>query len=298
MRVFVTGASGFLGRSIVRALIARGDEALTLSRGGGDKAEPGAVAVTGDPTQPGPWRERLRGCDAVLHLAGEPIGGKRWTDEQKKLLSSSRVESGAQLTQAIAALPPEVRPRVLVSASGIDFYPFDKTRREYTEADAPGPSFLADLCRVWEASTDGAAARSVALRFGIVLGKGEGALAKIMTPFRLFVGGPVGSGEQWTSWVHIDDVVGAALFALDHDEVRGPQNVVASSVRQGDFAQALGDALKRPTWLPVPGLALRIAVGELAEYLVHGRRAVPAALEKAGYVFKRPILADAMAASV
>jgi uncharacterized protein (TIGR01777 family) len=296
MRVFVTGASGFLGRSITRALLGRGDQVLALGRSG--EAERGAEALTGDPTQVGPWRERLRGCDAVLHFAGEPIAGKRWNAEQKDLLRSSRVESGAQIVQAIAALPAGSRPRVLVTASGVDIYPFDKTSRAYAEDAAPGRTFVAELCRAWEAATAGATERTVALRLGVVLGKGEGALAKLMTPFRLFVGGPIGSGEQWTSWVHVDDVVGAALHALDRDEVRGPQNVVASSVRQRDFAQAVGDALKRPTWLPVPGLALRVAVGELADYLVHGRRAVPSALEKSGYVFKRPVLGAAIEASV
>ena len=296
MRIFVTGASGFLGRAVTRALLARGDQVLALSRSG--QAEAGAEALTGDPTQAGPWRERLGGCDAVVHLAGEPIAGKRWTSEQKQLLRSSRVESGGQIVQGIAALPAGSRPRALVTASAVDFYPFDKSSNAYAEDAPAGRTFLAELCRVWEAATAGAAARTVALRFGVVLGKGEGALAKLTTPFRLFVGGPVGSGEQWTSWVHVDDVAGAALHALDHDDVRGPVNVVAASIRQRDFAQALGDALKRPTWLPVPGLALRIGLGEVAEYLVHGRKAVPAALDRAGYVWKRPILLDAMAASV
>ena len=296
MRVFVTGASGFLGRAISRALLARGDTVIALSRGG--EGEAGAELLRGDPTQSGPWRERVRGCDAVLHLAGEPVAGKRWNAEQKRILRQSRVDSGGQIAQAIAALPAAQRPKVLVTASGIDLYPFDKSDREYAEDAPPGHSFLAELCLAWEAATAQAAERTVALRIGLVLGKGEGVIAKLVTPFRLFVGGPVGSGEQWTSWIHVDDVVGAALLALDEGSLHGPLNLVAASVRQRDFAQALGDALKRPAWLPVPSLVLRAALGEIAEYLVHGRRAVPAALGTAGYAFKQADLGAAIAASI
>jgi hypothetical protein len=296
MRVFVTGASGFIGRAISRALLARGDAVVALSRGG--QGERGAAIVTGDPTEAGPWREHLRGCDAVVHLAGEPIAGKRWSAEHKRVLRQSRVDSGARLGEVIAALPAAERPRTLVSASGIDIYPFDATERPYAEDAAPGHTFLGELCRDWEAATARAAARTVQLRLAIILGKGEGAMAKMLTPYRLFVGGPLGSGEQWTSWMHIDDVVGAALLALDREALRGPVNLVTASVRQREFAQALGDALKRPSWLPVPGLALRAAVGELAEYLVHGRHAVPAALERAGYAFKQRDLGAAIAASI
>jgi len=296
MRVFVTGASGFIGRALCRALLARGDEVVGVSRRG--DVEPGVEAVKADPAQPGPWRDRVAGCHAVFHLAGEPIAGKRWNDEQKRLLRASRVDSGGQIAQAIAAQPPARRPRVLITSSGVDYYPFDKSEHEYREDELAGHTFLADLCRAWEGATAQAAERTVALRTGVVLGHDEGALAKLVTPFRLFLGGPVGSGEQWTSWIHIEDVVGAALFALDRDAVRGPVNLVAASARQRDFAEALGDALKRPAWLPVPGLALRVAIGELAEYILHGRKAVPAALEAAGFAFRYPELRGALATLV
>jgi uncharacterized protein (TIGR01777 family) len=292
----MTGASGFIGRALTRALVGRGDEVVGLSRNGAVGA--GAVAVTGDPTQAGPWRERLGGCDAVVHLAGEPIASRRWTPEQKEKLRASRVDSGKQLAAALAALPAATRPRVLVSASGADVYPFDPSDRRYTEDVAAGGTFLARLVVAWEESTAGAAERVVAMRTGLVLGKGEGAMAKLITPFRLFIGGPIGSGQQWISWVHIDDVVGAFLHALDRDVLRGPVNLVTASARQRVFADALGDVLKRPSWLPVPGPVLRLAVGELSEYLLHGRNVVPEALDKAGYAFQRGDLAAALAASI
>jgi uncharacterized protein (TIGR01777 family) len=296
MRVFVTGASGFIGRAVSQALIARGDSVVAVSRSG--SAGAGVDVVTGDPTQAGPWRERLAGCDAVLHLAGESVGGRRWNAAQKERIRQSRVASGEQLTRAIAALSAEQRPGVLVTASGVDYYGFDRSDTPVGEDALSGNTFLAEVCREWEAATAHAAARTAALRIGLVLGKGDSPLAKILTPFRFFLGGPVGSGEQWTSWVHVDDVVGAALFALDEGGPSGPINVVAASVRQRDFAAALGDALKRPSWLQVPSVAVRLVAGELAEYLVHGRRVVPAALERAGYHFRRPELPGALAASI
>jgi uncharacterized protein (TIGR01777 family) len=303
MRVFVTGATGFIGRALSAALVARGDTVVALSRSGaapgGEDGRPleGVRAVPGDPTAEGPWRAELAGCDAVVHLAGEPIAAHRWGAEHKEELRRSRVESGRQLAAAIAALPAAERPRVLVTASGADIYPFDSSERPYAEDAPAGHGFLSELCVAWEAATAGAAERVVAMRTGLVLGKGEGALAKLTTPFKLFLGGPVGSGQQWLSWIHLDDVVGGYLLALDRD-LRGPINLVTASVRQREFAAALGDALKRPSWLPVPGLALRAAVGELAEHLIHGRRIEPAALGHAGYRWTRPDLAEALAASV
>jgi uncharacterized protein (TIGR01777 family) len=292
----MTGASGFIGRAIARALIARGDQVDGLSRTG--MAVAGVRAVTGDPTQSGPWRERLAGCDAVIHLAGEPIAAKRWTAEHKERLRASRVDGGKQLAAAIAALPAAARPRVLVTASGVDVYPFDASDRPYAEDGPTGMTFLARLVAAWEASTASAAERVVAMRTGVVLGQGEGAMAKLLTPFKLFLGGPIGSGQQWLGWVHIDDVVGAFLFALDSEALRGPVNLVAKSVRQRELADALGDVLKRPSWLPVPGPVLRLAVGELADYLLHGRKVIPAALAQAGYDFKRAELPAALAASI
>lgn len=296
MRVFMTGATGFIGRALTSALLARGNAVLALSRSG--TGPTGAEVVRGDPTTSGPWRERVAECDAIVHLAGEPIAGKRWSEERKRLIKTTRVDGGAQLVAAIAAAAK--KPRVLVTASGADYYPFDDSDRAYTEADPAGPTFLSDVCRAWEASVAPArehGVRVAALRIGIVLGKGEGAMARLAPLFKLFFGGPIGSGRQWVSWIHVDDVVGAFLHALD-GATEGAVNAVAGSVRQADFARTIGDVVKRPSWLPAPALAMKVALGELGEYLLHGRKVVPAVLDREAYGWRRKELAGAVAASV
>jgi hypothetical protein len=300
MKVFLTGATGFLGRAITQALRARGDSVIGLSRSGG--GEIGVDWVPGDPTVPGPWQTRVAGCEAVIHLAGESLANKRWSAAQKALLRASRVEGTGQIVKAIGSAPRESRPRVLVSASGADYYPADESERPYPESEPAGTSFLAELCVAWEAAARGAephGVRVVPMRTGVVLGRGEGAMAKLATAFKLFVGGPVGTGRQWFSWVHVDDVVGAVLHAIDKTAQRSVMNVVApGAIRQREFAAAVGRALGRPSWLPVPATALRLAVGELSQYLLSGRRVVPAALEAGGYQFRFPEIAEAVARSV
>jgi uncharacterized protein len=291
VKVFVTGATGFIGRPLVAALVADGHQVVGLARGGADLG--GAERVAGDVREAGPWQERAAACDAVVHLAGASIGGRRWSAAWKDEIRRSRVEGTARVVDA--------KPRVLLCAGGADYYAFDEGDRPYAE-DAPcGDSFLAEVCAAWEAAAHAAEAnesRVACLRTGVVLGRG-GALARMTTPFKLFFGGPVGSGRQWFSWVHLDDVVGAYRFALAHEAVRGPINLVGpEAVRQKDFARALGKALRRPSWAPVPGPVLRLAVGELADYLLHGRRVVPAVLERLGYAFHHATLGSALASSL
>lgn len=291
MKIFITGASGFIGGAVTRALIGRGDQVVAFGRSG--RAPAGAEVVTGDPTQPGRWQEHVAACDAVIHLAGEPIAGRRWTEAHKRRILHSRIAGTRQIVEA--------RPRVLVSTSAVDIYPFDESDRPCGEDVACGHTFLADVCCAWEDAAREAEPHGthVALmRLGIVLGKGGGVLSKLAPAFRFFAGGPLGSGRQWFPWVHVDDVVGAYLHVLDQG-LRGAYNVVSPEiVRQREFASMLGAAMKRPSWLPVPGPAVRLAVGELADYLLHGRKVVPAALGRAGYLFRRPVLADALAASL
>jgi hypothetical protein len=289
MRVFMTGASGFVGRALTSALVARGDSIVALSRSArepSDKIE----WVTGDAASA---KDRAAGCDAIVHLAGEPVAARRWTATQKQKLVASRVEAAAILAGVRG-------PRTFVSASGTDYFPFDEGDRAYVESDGPGDSFLAKLCVAWEGAAARArehGARVAFLRTPLTVGHGSEAIAKMSTPFKLFAGGPIGSGKQWIAWIHVDDLVGAYVAALDG--LDGPINAVAPTcVHQKELARALGKALGRPSWLPVPTPALRLAVGELAEYLVHGRRVAPAALEKAGYAFKHPELAGALAASI
>lgn len=304
MKVVVTGATGFIGTPLVAALRARGDAVTVLSRDA-ERARTtlGAdlTAVTADLETAGPWAQALAGAHAVVHLAGASIAGRRWDARVKQVLRDSRVESTRALVEALAALPPGERPRALICASGTDYYPFAEDPRfdddEVTERDPPGDSFLARMCRDWEKEALAATAHGVrvaCMRTGIVLGAG-GALDRMTTPFKLFVGGRLGSGRQWMPWIHRDDVVRAYVTAVDDDRYTGPINLVTDSVRNAAFARALGRALHRPSWLPVPAFAIKAAIGELAEYVLKGRRVVPARLRELGFTWTRPTLDEALA---
>ena len=300
MKVVVTGATGFIGSELVPALRARGDEVVVLSRDAARaKQQLGVEAVQADLESPGDWTAALK-TDAIVHLAGESVAAKRWDARQKQVLRDSRVESTRTIVEAIVAMPAADRPRVLVSASGTDYYPFADPSfdddDEVTELDPPGDSFLARVCRDWEKEALAAVRagiRVVCMRTGLVLGPG-GALAKMTTPFKLFVGGRIGSGKQWMPWIHRDDAVAAYIAAIDDERCTGPINLVTDSVRNADFARALGKAMGRPSWLPVPSFALKAAIGELAEYALQGRRVVPAKLRELGFTWKQPELSRAL----
>jgi uncharacterized protein len=301
MRVLITGGTGFVGAAIVAALRARGDALVVVSRDAQRARSLGDVAVVeADLQSAGPWTTALEGANAVIHLAGEPIAARRWNAQQKQKLRDSRVETTRVLVEAIAAAPEGERPHTLIAASGSDYYPFAADNEfdddEVTERDGPGDSFLARLCRDWEAEAHAAerhGVRVVCMRTAMVLGPG-GALTKLVTPFKLFAGGPIGSGRQWVPWIHRDDVVRAYLTALDDDRYRGPINLVTGAVRNAELSRAIGKALGRPSWLPVPAFALRLAVGEFADYLLHGRRMVPARLRELGFTWNRPSLEAAI----
>jgi len=303
MKIGITGATGFIGKPLVAALQARGDEVVAFTRDPARAQLQGVRLVQADLEQTGAWQDAVAGLDAVINLAGEPIAGKRWDARQKQRLRDSRVETTQNLVEAIAKAEP--RPRVLVSASGADYYPFAIADvsgfddDEVTEADPAGEDFLGRLCKAWEAeafTAEPLGVRVVTMRTGIVLGHG-GALAKMTTPFKLFAGGRIGSGQQWMAWIHLDDAVAAYLAAIDDARYRGPINLVTDSIRNADFAKQLGAVLHRPSWLPVPAFALKAAVGELAEALLQGRRVVPARLRELGFVWKHPELGEALAAT-
>lgn len=302
IKVVVTGATGFVGSALVRALLARGDAVTVLSRDGERaKQQLGDVrGVSADLETAGPWTAELADAAAIVHLAGESIAGKRWDARQKQALRDSRVETTRAIVEGIVALPADHRPRALISASGADYYPFAEDASfdddEVTERDPPGDSFLARLCRDWEAEALAAVphgVRVVCMRTGIVLGPG-GALGKMTTPFKLFVGGRIGSGKQWMPWIHRDDAVRAYLAAIDDPRYAGPVNLVTDSIRNAAFSRALGKAMGRPSWLPVPAFAIKAAVGELSEYLLKGRRVVPAKLRELGFAFERPTIEQAL----
>jgi len=281
MKVAVAGANGLIGSNLVRALRARGDEVVGLVR---NPRHPGEVRW--DPKTGGEWTRSIDGVDAVVNLAGANVGGKRWTEEYKREIRESRLQSTRALVEAMRAASR--RPRVFVSASAVGYYG-DRGDEEVTESTPPGSDFLATLCKDWEEEAGRAeqlGVRTVVLRTGVVLERNDSALAKMIPPFKAFVGGPIGSGRQWFPWIHIDDEVGLILWALD-GTVRGPVDAVSPApVRMKEFARALGRALHRPAVFAVPAFALRLAVGEMAEVLLGGQRALPRKALEGGYRFR------------
>jgi uncharacterized protein len=290
MKVAITGARGLIGSPLVAALRARGDEVVVLSRGGGDSA------VKWDPeAEPAPG---LSGCDAVVHLAGEPIA-QRWTDDAKRRIRESRELGTANLVAGIRQADP--RPRVLVSASATGYYGARGPER-LDEHAQPGDDFLSAVCVAWEEAAQRAEAlgvRVVRMRTGVVLDRSGGALAKMLPPFRLGVGGPVAGGKQYLPWIALDDLLGLYLAALDGDEWAGPVNATAPEpVTNGDFSRALGHVLHRPAVLPVPGVALRALYGEMAAVVTTGQRAVPARALELGFQYRHADLDGALRAAL
>jgi uncharacterized protein len=299
MRVAVTGATGMIGATLVRALVARGDEVTALSRNANRaSATLGVPAETwADPKAEQPPLDALRGRDAVVHLLGEVIA-QRWSDEVKREIRESRVLSTRNLVDALGELEPEERPRVLVSGSGAGWYGHRGDERLDESAPEPGDDFLAQLSVDWEAEARRAEAlgvRVVVNRTGVVLSESGGALEKMLPFFKAGIGGPVAGGRQYVPWVHVDDVVGATIFALEHDEVSGPVNVTAPEpATNKELSKALGRVLRRPALAPVPALAVKTLYGEMAEIVITGQRAVPGRLTERGYVFKQPQLEAAL----
>jgi len=289
MKVTVTGASGLIGTQLVERLRARGDDVTTLSR---TPSSPGAVAWQPE-DEPAP-AAALAGRDAVVHLAGENVA-QRWNDDVKRRILSSRERGTRNLVAGIEAADP--RPRVLVSASAVGFYgPHGDERLDEQAPAASG--FLAEVCVIWEREALRAAdhgLRVVLMRTGIPLDQDGGALATMLPFFKLGVGGPVAGGEQYMSWIHVDDVVGLYLAALDGEAWDGPINVSAPEpVTNKAFSKALGRALHRPAFAPVPGLAVRVLYGGMAEIVTKGQRVVPRRAEELGYTFAHTDLDEAL----
>jgi uncharacterized protein (TIGR01777 family) len=294
MNVLISGASGLVGCALVPALVARGDRIIRLVR---HPVEPGAPEIEWHPgSRLDP--ETLEGFDAVVHLAGENIFG-RWTEEKKRAIRQSRVGGAQTLSDAVAGC--QRAPLVFLSASAIGYYG-SRADESLDEESSLGEGFLAEVGHEWEeatASARRAGARVVNLRLGIVLSKEGGALRKMLTPFRLGLGGRLGSGTQWFSWISIEDTVGAILFALDHERVRGPINVVAPApVTNADFTRTLARVLHRPAIFPMPLLIPSLVFGRemTQETLGASQRVFPAKLVAAGYNFCHPELEGALRA--
>ncbi len=302
MKIVITGATGLVGRPLSAALRQAGHEVVALTRHPGREAAPtvaGVRAVGWDGRTVGPWTAELRGAGGVVNLAGASIGSRRWTAARKRELMASRVDSTAALVAAIGEAAPAERPPVLVNASGIDYYGHHDGEAQLDERAAPGDGFLAGLCVEWEAAARSAEAlgtRVVLMRTAVVLAERALALRLLALPFRLFAGGPLGSGRQWFTWIHIDDLVGLYRLALEREDIAGAVNAVAPDVRrQHEVAREVGRVLRRPSWLPAPEPALRLVLGAQADLLLHGRRAVPARALDAGFDFHYPQIGPALA---
>jgi uncharacterized protein (TIGR01777 family) len=293
VKVFVTGATGLVGSHLVQALLARGDTVFALSRKPIDPARfgPRCEAVTGDPTVAGTWLERILESDADEHLAGENVAAHRWSDAFMKHIRDSRVRSTALISKALAGSPRKAdsQPKVWLAASAIGYYG-PRGDEPLAEDAAPGNDFMAKVCVDWEQAADPAAAAGVRVahpRIGVVLDAAEGALPRIALPFRLFAGGPIASGQQWVSWIHIVDLASLLVFALDTPSFAGPFNATAPApVRNREFSRTLARVLRRPYWLPTPKFALRLAIGRMAEIVAAGQRVVPRMALDAGFRFK------------
>jgi uncharacterized protein (TIGR01777 family) len=290
----LTGGSGLIGRHLLGALLSTGHSVHAIGRHNPGatrfsfwNAEQGAVPI-----------EALEGADAVIHLAGEPIA-QRWNAAVKKRIRDSRVAGTRALVAAISTL--HQRPQSFLCASAIGYYG-DRADEILDEQSTQGGDFLADVCGEWEREARGAGhlgLRVIILRTGIVLAKDGGALKQMVPPFRFGVGGRIGSGDQWMSWIHIDDLVAAILFALGDANVFGPVNLVSPNpVRNREFAQALGKALGRPAVLPTPLFALKILLGETAGVVLASQRVVPEALNRAGFTFRYPEIQGALTNAV
>jgi uncharacterized protein len=301
MRVIIAGGSGLIGRAVAGALAAAGNEVVVLSRDP-DRVRglpAGVRAARWDGHSAAGWEALLEAGSAVINLAGEAIAAGRWTEERKRRIRASRVDAGRAVVAAVRLAAEAGRaPAVVLQASGIGYYG-DAGDREVDEDSPPGADFLAEASVAWEASSaevEALGVRRVVLRTGVVLDRDGGALPKMLPPFRLGLGGPLGGGRQWFPWIHMADEVGAILFLLAAEAASGPFNLCAPRpVRSRDFARALGKQLHRPSILPVPAPALRLALGELAAALLGGQRANPRRLLAAGYRFRFPDLPEALA---
>ncbi|KPL58723.1 TIGR01777 family oxidoreductase [Rossellomorea vietnamensis] len=296
MKIAITGGTGFVGRALTEELLKHQHEVMILTRNP-DKyeAQPGVTYVKwlSDGARP---EEMLEGIHAFINLAGESINSGRWTDERKKRIINSRINSTREVINIIKAL--REKPLCLINASAIGYYPSSKTNT-YTEASTEtADNFLGETVQIWEKEAAKAAQIGIRVaytRFGIILGRDEGALPRIALPYKMFVGGTVGSGEQWMSWIHIKDIARAVHFVAETEGIEGPVNVTAPSpVTMKEFGKTLGTVLGRPHWIPVPSLALKVAMGEMSALVLEGQKVLPSVLSEHGFQFQYPELKSAL----
>ncbi len=292
MKIIGAGLSGLIGREVKGRLLQR-HELVLLRHQGPAPSLPQTTTrqLLWDPPHLGDWARELEGADAVINLAGEPIAGKRWTQTQKIRLEASRIQTTKALVDAISRC--KKKPKVFLNASAIGYYgPRDSAVLD--EKVDPGSGFLAEVCRRWETKAvraESLGVRTVRLRTGIVLAKNGGALSKMVPPFHLFIGGPLGSGTQVMSWIHLEDEVNAILKALEDPAIRGPVNLTApGAITMNEFAKTMGRVLNKPSFFRVPPIALKLLLGEMSEMLLTGQNVYPKKLLDAGFKFKYPSL--------
>ena len=299
MRVIIAGGSGLIGRALTQHLCAQGYEVVVLSRLPYKvKDLPAGADVAGwDGSSSEGWDHLVDGAHAVVNLAGEGIASKRWTYAQKRRLRDSRIQSTHGIVAAIRAASR--KPAALLQASAVGYYG-NTADEEVDERHAPGTGFLADLSQEWEdvsAAVEEIGTRRVLLRLGVSLSAAGGMLPRVLLPFRFFVGGAMGSGQQWVPWIHVEDTVRALEFLLAHEELAGPVNVCAPHpVQFSDLARAIAKTLKRPAVFRAPSWAIRLGMGEMADVVLHGQRTLPVRLAEAGFAFQYPGIDDALSA--
>ena len=295
MNVFITGGTGFVGTYLTKRLIAEGHKVTILTQPPGDAALKiiGLTYLAGNPTIKGKWQESVKEHDVIINLAGASIFS-RWTPEQKKILRESRIETTRNL---VSALPDNAKNITFFSTSAVGYYGFHEDEK-LTENMPAGDDFLAKLADDWEKEALNAQAkgtRVVITRFGIVLGKNGGALGQMIPMFKFFLGGPLGSGKQWFSWVHMHDLAEAFSFLLKHTEISGAVNLCSPTpVRNADLGKAIGKVLHRPSFVPAPGFMIKLILGEFGSVLLKGQRVIPRHLLDAGFKFRYPDIEEAL----
>jgi len=295
MKFFMTGGTGFVGTYLTKRLISEGHKVTILTQPLGDAALKiiGLTYLAGNPTIKGKWQESVKEHDVIINLAGASIFS-RWTPEQKKILRESRIETTRNL---VAALPDDAKNITFFSTSAVGYYGFHDDD-ELTENMPAGDDFLAKLADDWEKEAliaQAKGARVVITRFGIVLGKNGGALGQMIPMFKYFLGGPLGNGKQWFSWVHMEDLAQAFIFLLAHTEINGAVNLCSPEpVRNVDLGRAIGKILHRPSFMPAPGFMIKLILGEFGSVLLKGQRVIPRRLLDGGFKFKYPNIEDAL----
>lgn len=297
-KIVITGASGLIGTKLTKTLINRGDHVYILTR---DKNKtkniiPGATEyIKWDYVKPDAWAGHMNNKDAVIHLAGANISGKRWTAHYKEIILKSRELSTKNLVNVISLIPN--KPKSFICASGVNYYG-DSGDQLLTEEEGPGNDFLANVCKIWETEAEKvekAGIRRISIRTGVVLTPEEGALKKMLLPFKLFVGGPLGSGSQWFPWIHIDDIVNIYIYLLDNENLIGAFNACSPNmITMNEFAKNLGKVLHKPSFFKVPEFVLNLTAGEVAEIITASLKVIPKKLLEHGYKFKFVNLKDAL----